>query len=264
VKDWIEVNGAALRYELAGDGAKTLVLVHEMGGTLDSWDQVMPALLPGRRVLRYDTRGAGQSEKVRGTLTFDLMADDIAALLDALPIDGRVALAGCAVGAGIALRFAARHPARVSCLVAMAPATGIPAERRDAMLAQIAENERVGPRGMVEQSFANSYPPEVRHDAEQYRRFRARWLTNDPQSQAAIYRMLVHGTVTQDLPGIACPVLMLAGSHDKLRSPAIVEPLARSMPNAHFRALETGHFMAVQTPALVADAIGGFLAEHGA
>jgi 3-oxoadipate enol-lactonase len=261
--DWIEVNGAALRYELSGGGDRTLVLVHEMGGTLESWDQVLPALLPGRRVLRYDTRGAGQSEKVRGPLTFDVMADDIAALLDALAIGGKVALAGCAVGAGIALRFAARYPGRVGCVVAMAPATGIPAERRETMLAQIAENERLGPRAVVEQSFASSYPPEVRHDAEQYRRFRARWLANDPQSQAAIYRMLVDGTVTDDLPGIACPVLMIAGTHDRLRSPAIVEPLAARMPNARFRALETGHFMAVQTPAVVADAIGGFLAECG-
>jgi 3-oxoadipate enol-lactonase len=261
--DWIEVNGAALRYELAGSGERTLVLVHEMGGTLDSWDQVMPALLPGRRVLRYDTRGAGQSEKVRGTLSFDLMADDIAALLSALGIEGKVALAGCAVGAGIALRFAARYPERVGCVVAMAPATGIPAERRAAMLAQIAENERLGPRGVVEQSFAMSYPPEVRHDPEQYRRFRARWLANDPQSQAAIYRMLVHGAVTDDLPGIACPALLIAGTHDRLRPPSIVEPMASRMPDARFMPLETGHFMAVQTPSLVAGAIGGFLAECG-
>jgi 3-oxoadipate enol-lactonase len=261
--DWIDVNGAALRYELSGTGDKTLVLIHEMGGTLDSWDQVLPELLPGRRVLRYDTRGAGQSEKVRGPLTFDVMADDIAALLDALGIGGKVALAGCAVGAGIALRFAARHPARVACVVAMAPATGIPPERREAMLTQIAENERLGPRGVVEQSFAGSYPPEVRHDAEQYRRFRARWLANDPQSQAAIYRMLVNGTVGEDLPNIACPVLMIAGTHDKLRPPSLVEPMAARMPNAIFRALETGHFMAVQTPALVAEAIGSFLKQNG-
>jgi 3-oxoadipate enol-lactonase len=56
---------------------------------------------------------------------------------------------------------------------------------------------------------------------------------------------------------------MIAGTHDRLRPPAIVEPMAARMPNAQFRALETGHFMAVQTPALVAEAIGGFLSEHG-
>jgi 3-oxoadipate enol-lactonase len=56
---------------------------------------------------------------------------------------------------------------------------------------------------------------------------------------------------------------MIAGTHDQLRPPAIVEPLAARMPNARFLALETGHFMAVQTPGLVAEAIGAFLAEQG-
>ena len=63
---FIEVNGAALRYDLTSAGPKTLVLVHEMGGTLESWEWVLPALSRGRRVLRYDTRGAGLSEKIRG------------------------------------------------------------------------------------------------------------------------------------------------------------------------------------------------------
>src|ERR1700746_1551689 len=67
---WIEVNGTSLRYELSGSGKTTLVLVHEMGGTLDSWDRVLPALNNTRQVLRYDTRGAGLSEKIRGTVSF--------------------------------------------------------------------------------------------------------------------------------------------------------------------------------------------------
>jgi 3-oxoadipate enol-lactonase len=45
-------------------------------------------------VLRYDTRGAGLSQKVRGELGIDTMADDITALLDGLGIAGKVALAG--------------------------------------------------------------------------------------------------------------------------------------------------------------------------
>ena len=58
--NWIEVNGTSLSYELSGSGPSTLVLIHEMGGTLDSWDEVLPALNNSRQVLRYDTRGAGQ------------------------------------------------------------------------------------------------------------------------------------------------------------------------------------------------------------
>lgn len=259
--DWIEVNGTALRYDLTGAGDQTLVLVHEMGGTLESWDQVLPALSRTRRVLRYDTRGAGMSEKIRGTVTFDMMADDLIALLDALGITQPIALAGCAVGGGIVLHTAARYPGRVAALVAMGPATGIAPDRRIATIARAEAIEARGAAGVVEESFAASYPPEVRHDAEQYRRFRARWLANDPASYGAIYRMLVEARVADGLPSIACPALLLAGVHDRLRPPALVQPLAEAMANARFQALDTGHFMAVQTPAIIADAISDFLAE---
>ena len=104
--DFIEANGVGLRCELSGGGDRTLVLVHEMGGSLESWDDVAPRFAKSRRVLRYDTRGAGLSQKVRGELTLDTMADDIAALLDHFAIAGKVALAGIAVGGAIALHFA--------------------------------------------------------------------------------------------------------------------------------------------------------------
>jgi pimeloyl-ACP methyl ester carboxylesterase len=261
--DWIEVNGTSLRYELSGSGEKMLVLVHEMGGTLDSWDQVLPALASGRRVLRFDWRGAGMSEKLSEPPTFDLLADDIAALLDAVGISRPVALAGCAVGAGIALSFALRHAARTAAVVAMAPATGVAADRRDATLARADAVQKLGARGIVEQSFAASYPPVVRHDAEQYRRFRARWLANDPESYAAINRMLAASTLTARLPEITCPVLVMAGEHDALRPPSLIEPLAATMPTARFRALDTSHFMAVQTPGIVAAAMLEFLGALG-
>src|SRR5882757_7580749 len=114
--DLIELDGVTLRYELSGRGDRTLVLVHEMGGSLESWDDVAPKLAESRRVLRYDTRGAGMSQKVRGELGIDTMADDIAALLDHLEIAGKVALAGVAVGGAIALHFAARYPERASAV----------------------------------------------------------------------------------------------------------------------------------------------------
>ena len=263
MKNWIEVNGTALRYELGGAGPTTLVLVHEMGGTLDSWDHVLPALSATRRVLRFDTRGAGQSEKLSATPTMALMADDIAALLDAAGIAGKVAIAGCAVGGGIAMAFALRHAARTAALVAMGPATGVAPERRAATLARAEDTERRGMAAVVEESFAATYPPEVRHDAGHYREFRARWIANDPRSYGCIYRMLVETNLAPEYGRIACPTLLLAGIHDKLRPPALVEPIAQAIPGARFQALDSGHFMAVQTPALVAGAINGFLAPLG-
>ena len=65
--NFIEANGVSLRYADEGSG-KPVVLIHEMGGTLESWGLLAPLLAAKRRVLRYDTRGAGFSEKVRGVL----------------------------------------------------------------------------------------------------------------------------------------------------------------------------------------------------
>lgn len=258
--DFIEVNGTALRYDLSGAGAQTLVLVHEMGGTLESWDLVLPALAAGRRVLRYDTRGAGLSEKIRGPLAMKTMVDDLAALLDALAIREPVALAGTAVGAGIALAFAARHPERTRALIVTSPATEVTGERRTATLARAAAVEQSGMAAVAEAALAASYPPQLRTDAARFHRFRARWLGNDPTSYAAINRMLAD--LTTDLSSIHCPTLVIAATLDGLRPPETVEPIARTIPGAEFLTLESGHFMALQTPEPVSAAFTHFLDTH--
>jgi 3-oxoadipate enol-lactonase len=261
--NWIEVNGTSLRCELSGSGKTTLVLVHEMGGTLDSWDQVLGTLNNTRQVLRYDTRGAGMSEKIGGKVTWDAMADDIAALLDAHGIGGKVALAGTAVGAGIAIHFAVRHAARAGALVVSSPALGVSGDRRQATLDRAAAVEANGMRGVVEGSLANSYPPEVRHNAEEFRSFRARWLGNDPYSLAAINRMLAEGDLSAELARIACPTLVIGCTHDKLRPPAAVAPLAREIPGAEYIEINSGHFAAIQTPGLMSQAIHHYLFALG-
>ena len=50
--DFIDANGVGLRCELSGSGERTLVLVHEMGGSLESWDEVAPRFAKSRQVLR--------------------------------------------------------------------------------------------------------------------------------------------------------------------------------------------------------------------
>lgn len=260
---FIEINGAALRYDLAGPGPATLVLVHEMGGTLESWDDVLPALSRDRRVLRYDTRGAGLSEKLRGTGNIDQQADDIAGLLDALAIKGRVAIAGIAVGGAIAIHFAARHGARTAALIPMSPAVGVPPDRRAAIAAAADAMERNGIRPTIDTVLQASYPPLLRGDKARYERVRAQRLGNDPASNAAIYRMLNGMDLSADYARIACPTLIIAGRHDGLRPPALVEPLAKLIRGARVEVLETAHFMSQQTPDLVSAAMLRFLVEAG-
>src|SRR6185295_10626862 len=125
---WIEANGASLRYELSGSGKDTLVLVHEAGGCLESYEEALPQLEKEFRVLRYDQRGFGFSEKVR-ELTFETVVADLAGLLDALKITTPVNVAGCAMGADFSVGFASRHPKRVAKLAIASPLAGSNAGR---------------------------------------------------------------------------------------------------------------------------------------
>ena len=260
----IELDGVALRYELSGTGNRTLVLVHEMGGSLESWDEVVPHLASSRRVLRYDTRGAGMSQKIRGELSFATMAADIAALLDALGITGKVALAGVAVGGAIALQFAGQFPDRASAVIVGSPATGIAAARRPAALERVARIEALGMASVVEDSMLNGYPPELRGDGNRFEQFRARWLGNDPSSYATIWRMLANADMQETLSWIRCPALVIGGSLDRVRPPDTAQDVARTIPGARYVEVGTGHYMAVQTPGLIADSIDEFLKSVGA
>jgi 3-oxoadipate enol-lactonase len=262
--DFTELDGVTLRYELSGKGDRTLVLVHEMGGSLESWDDVVPRFAETRRVLRYDTRGAGMSQKVRGELGIDTMADDIAALLDNIGIAGRVALAGIAVGGAIALHFAARYPERASAVAVGSPATGIAADRRATALERVAEIEAAGMAFAVEDSMRNGYAPELRGDIRRFERFRARWLGNDPASYATIWRMLAGMDMQRELAGLRCPVLVIGGSLDRVRPPPSAEGVAKAIPGARYIEVRTGHYMAVQTPDLISDCIDEFLRSVGA
>jgi 3-oxoadipate enol-lactonase len=262
--DFTELDGVTLRYELSGKGERTLVLVHEMGGSLESWDDVAPRFAETRRVLRYDTRGAGMSQKVRGELGIDTMADDIAALLDNIGIAGRVALAGIAVGGAIALHFAARYPERASAVAVGGPATGIAPDRRATALERVAKIEAAGMAFAVEDSMRNGYAPELRGDIRRFERFRARWLGNDPASYATIWRMLAGTDMQRELAGLRCPVLVIGGSLDRVRPPPSVQAVAKAIPGARYIEVRTGHYMAVQTPDLISDCIDEFLRAVGA
>ena len=144
-------------------------------------------------------------------------------------------MAGVAVGAAIALRFAAHHPARVSALVAMAPATGLPPDRRPAAYELADRLEREGMRGRILERIDQSFPIQYRQDPELFAAFRGRMLANDPHSYAAIYRMLAEMDLSADLPRIACRMLAVAGCTDGTRPAAGVRQVADAIPGACFR-----------------------------
>ena len=258
---WIEANGASLRYALSGAGKRTIVLVHEAGGCLESYEEAEPLLAREFRVLRYDQRGFGFSEKAR-QLTFDDVVADLAALLDATAIDGPVCLAGCAMGADFAAGFAARHPERVAKLVLASPLAGSNAGRSAASIERAAQVEREGVRAAMQASHDRSYPESLRApDRERFRRYQARWVCNTPASFTAQAHMMSALDLTPDYARIQAPTLVIGAAHDALRPPAMAQQVAGTIRGARYVLAETGHFMNVQTPGLFSETLLGFFRQ---
>ncbi len=254
------INGAGCRFALSGNGERTLVLVHELAGSLDSWATLVPLLPDFLRVLRYDLRGAGMSEKLRGSQDLDTLADDIAALLDHLKLEGPVHVMGAAAGAAVAVRFATRHAARAARIVALAPAFGVPEERRDAALATAERLEREGMRAIAEAVLPNAFPDGLWTSAEAKVTALARWFGADPEGYAAMYRAIALDGVIGELAAIACPALLLAGRHDPFNPTDRLRAFADQIPDCRFETIDAGHFAAVQSPHVLPAILTDFLA----
>jgi 3-oxoadipate enol-lactonase len=76
--------------------------------------------------------------------------------------------------------------------------------------------------------------------------------------------MLASTEMEAELTQLKCPVMVIGGSLDRVRPPALAESTAKSIPDARYRELRTGHYMSVQTPELIAESIDEFLKSVGA
>jgi 3-oxoadipate enol-lactonase len=154
---YIGTGRISLFFEEAGNGGIPLLLLHELGGSSESWREVIPLLATDRRVLAVDMRCAGRSEKPPGPFALADVADDLDELLRALNLEGPVDVIGAALGSLAGALLAIRHPATVRRLMMCAVAPDMAGPTR-AYLAERAEKVVVvGMRGVAEASLANSF-----------------------------------------------------------------------------------------------------------
>jgi len=244
----IEIAGLRFRTHLAGEGGEWLVLLHELGGSLESWTPAVPELAKHFRVLRYDMRGAGGSAKLRGDFSIDALVSDVGAMLDHFGI-ASCHLAGTAIGSGIAIRFAAARPARVKSLVLVAPVMGVVPERKVYLRDRAALVEREGMAAVAGDTLSRSYPAAVIRDRAVYEVYWARFLANDPESYAALNRAFIEFDAVPDLARLRCPVLVIAGEHDGLRTPEEAGRVAAQIRDARLKVIDAAHIAPTQAPA---------------
>jgi 3-oxoadipate enol-lactonase len=260
---FIDANGVSLHYQLEGERGAAVVLMHELGGTLHSWDAVAPRLAARRRVLRYDQRGAGLSEKVRQEFTNDVLVEDFEALAKAVKLDPPYHFVTVAAAATQALRYLEKHPDQVGALVLCNPAPGVDPSRAAALDERAAFAMREGMRASLPTTLAISYPATL-GDKSAHDAYRGRYLGNDPVGFGYGFRALARTNMLHMLPQIRCPAMVVAGRHDTVRPPAGTAELAKRIPGARFELIEAGHFMPTQGPEPLVALLEDFLPQQTA
>lgn len=111
------INGLEMYYEVHGEG-EPLVLLHGAYMSIPSnWDALLPTLSKDHKVIAVELQNHGRTSDRDTPITYEGMADDVAALLDYLKVE-KAALFGYSMGAGVAIRVAMQHPEKVTRIVA--------------------------------------------------------------------------------------------------------------------------------------------------
>ena len=112
---YAQVNGINLYYEVHGKG-KPLILLHGGLGSTGMFGEVLPLLAAGRQAIAADLQAHGRTADIDRAMTFEAMADDIAALIKHLGFQ-QADVMGYSLGGGVALQTAIRHPELIRKLV---------------------------------------------------------------------------------------------------------------------------------------------------
>ncbi|NWA01472.1 alpha/beta fold hydrolase [Pseudomonas gingeri] len=234
------VNGIKLYYTKTGHGSP-VVLLHGGLGNSDYWGNQVKALAAKHTVISIDSRGHGRSSRDAQPYGYDLMADDVVAVLDTLKIP-KADIVGWSDGAILGLDLAMRHPSRVGKIFAFA-----------------ANSTTAGVKDSVEKN--PTFAAYIERAGKEYAK-----LSPTPKEYDAFVEQISHMWASQpnwtdaDLAKIKTPVLIVDGDHDEAIKRENTEYMAATIPGAGLLILpNASHFAFLQDPAFFNTALLHFL-----
>lgn len=253
-----------VHYELsgqAGDSADTVLLIHGLGSSTEDWAPQVEALSKLFRVATYDVRGHGLTSKPGGSYSVPQFAQDAAALVEQLQL-GAVHVVGLSMGGMIGFQLAADRPDLVRSLVIVNSGPEmIPRTRKEKFaIAQRRLIIRLMGMRAWGRVLADRLLPSAEHAALRDV-FVARWARNDRAAYLRALAALVGWTVTEKLPGITCPVLVVGADQD-YTPVAWKEWYTALMPHATLKVIANSrHMMPVERPAEFHEVLVPFLTQ---
>jgi pimeloyl-ACP methyl ester carboxylesterase len=222
-----------------GEGPDVL-LIAGLGDPAEAWQAQLDGLADRYRLTAYDNRGAARTPLPEGPISARTMADDAAALLQALGISA-AHVAGFSMGSAIAQELALRHPELVRSLVLVSTYA-----RPDALFrSQLAfwrwlPEAAPSDSAFFEAFFTWVYTPRAHGDGSVDQIVEESLAFPHQQSveafQAQVDACLAHDTVDR-LSQIAAPTLVLSGEYDVILPPRIGRSVAAAIPNAEFEVM---------------------------
>jgi len=260
-----DLRDITMAYELDGpDSAPVVCLNHCFCADHRFWDVHLPAF-EGFRVLRYDTRGHGQTSAPTGPYTLSMLADDTANLLDHLGIK-QVHFAGVSMGGMIGQTLALEHSERLESL-ALINTTPEYSDAQKVLWRERAEvvlnngidavQAALMERWFTDEAIANNHPGYlyINDVASKFR----------PESFDAVTAAMCELNTTARLRHIQVPTLVVAAPDDPGVPPELSETLARNIPNAELHWLTPArHLATLEHAGTFNELMRGFLAEVAA
>lgn len=256
---FINANNLLFHCEWNGpENAPVLVLSNSLGTNLTLWDPQIPAFEKNFRVLRYDSRGHGESGVSLRDYSVELLARDVIGLLDALKLD-RVHFCGLSIGGMTGMWLAAHAPDRVHKLVLSntSPQIGNAQTWNTRILTVRSGGTKAIAQPVVERWFTPGFratnPDAVAKTKEMI-------VSTNPDGYIASCAAVRDFNFWPEVANIHTQTLVIAGAHDSAVPPADVQRLANSIPGAKYLELNAAHISNVEDSEKFTAAVETFLA----
>lgn len=256
----LKANGVKLNWREDGDPAGVpVVFANSLGTDLRLWDQILPLLPSGLRIIRFDKRGHGLSGCPPAPYAMEDLVSDAEALLDGLGVSACV-FVGLSIGGMIGQGLAARRPDLMRALVLSNTA----AKMGDAAMWQtrIDAIRAGGIEALADAVMERWFSPAflARPELSAWRNM----LTRTPvEGYIGCCHAIAGADLTESTKALTLPTLAIAGREDGASPPDLVQGTARMIAGSRFTVIEgAGHLPCVEDPAAYAALLNDFLKEH--